>query len=363
MASKSDGATAALAARLAEAGKPAEILRAPDGARVVVLPHGARVLGVFPGTEEEGFLWNNSALDRTDSARRLFESGAWCNTGGDRTWIAPEADFFLPRYPREEGYFQPRVFDPGSFTCRREATRLVMSTSFSLHSFRTAEDVGLSLSKSVEAMDPDAVRNDLPVQGILSCGYTLRCTLEVTQLAPRTPVGLWNLLQLPHGGVMLFGVKDRPEPVLFFGLIPAEDVGRQQALVQWAMRGQGDKKIGLPPESVTGRVGYLHGNGGRADLIVRDFAVDPGLLYIDTPRSGPPACAVQACAVNNAALGSFSELEYHAPAIGGDTGRNRYDDVSTVRFFRGPRTPIEHLAARMMGASPSLTRKRGDRTP
>jgi hypothetical protein len=101
-------------------------------------------------------------------------------------------------------------------------------------------------------------------------------------------------------------------------------------------------------------VGYLCRIGGRADLIVRDFAVDPGLLYIDAPRSGSPACAVQACAVNNAALGSFSELEYHTPAIGGNTGRAGYDDLSTVRFFRGPRGPVERLAAHLMGASPSL---------
>ena len=353
MASKSDDAASALAARLAEAGRPAEILRAVNGARFVVLPHGARVLGVFPEGQAEGFLWNNSALARTDTARRLFESGEWCNTGGDRTWIAPEADFFFPHYPKEEGYFQPRAFDPGRFASRREGTRLVLSTSFSLHSFRTSEDVGLALEKSFQPLDPEAVRKNLPAEGLLSCGYELRCVLDVARPAPRTPVGLWNLLQLPHGGVMLFGVKDRPEPVHFFGVIPPKDVERQQALVQWAMRGAGDRKIGLRPESVTGRVSYLHGDGERADLIVRDFAVDPGLRYIDAPRSGSPACAVQACSVNNPALGAFSELEYHTPAIGGDTGRRRHEDVSTVRFFRGPRDPIERLAAHLMGASPA----------
>jgi hypothetical protein len=42
----------------------------------------------------------------------------------------------------------------------------------------------------------------------------------------------------------------------------------------------------------------------------------------------------------NSGLGQFSELEYHIPAIGAGTGRNRCDDVAQVWAFRGPQQRI-----------------------
>ena len=44
--------------------------------------------------------------------------------------------------------------------------------------------------------------------------------------------------------------------------------------------------------------------------------------------------AVQACNIHSA-LGEFSELEYHVPAIGPGTGRMRSEDVSQTWAFRG----------------------------
>ncbi len=217
MASRFDDSADALTALLEKAGRPAEILEASDGARIVVLPHGARVLGVFPSRGGGNFLWNNAALGRTDSARKLFESSAWCNTGGDRTWIAPESDFFLPQYPDAGVYHQPRSLDPGSYTCTRVGPRLVLSNSLTLHSYRSREDVGLRLTKTIEPLDPASAGAGLPAQGMAVCGYTLRCGLEITGRAPRTPVGIWNLLQLPHGGVMLFGLRTPSEPLADFG--------------------------------------------------------------------------------------------------------------------------------------------------
>ncbi len=123
--------------------------------------------------------------------------------------------------------------------------------------------------------------------------------------------------------------------------------------MKWTMTGAGEKKIGLLPAAVTGRVGYMRGSGKSRDFVVRDFAVDPGRLYLDAPRSGSGACAVQACSVSTEALGSFSELEYHAPGIGGETGTQSIDELSTVRFFRGPARLVEGLAAHVMGTAPA----------
>ena len=51
--------------------------------------------------------------------------------------------------------------------------------------------------------------------------------------------------------------------------------------------------------------------------MIRNFLVNPSGAYVDVPWDGPAELgdAVQACNIKSS-LGSFSELEYHVPAIG-----------------------------------------------
>jgi len=95
------------------AGQPTVRLPLPDGARVLVLPHGGRILVLCAAGSDNNFLWTNPALGTAKSAREFFRSDAWRNNGGDRTWLAPENDFFRPDYPKPTTYFQPRQLDPG----------------------------------------------------------------------------------------------------------------------------------------------------------------------------------------------------------------------------------------------------------
>ena len=159
---------------------------------------------------------------------------------------------------------------------------------------------------------------------------------------------LWNLLQLPHGGTMLMPRRGTMQPVVYFGSIAAEDLTVKPGLVAWRMSAPGERKIGLPASVVTGRLGYRYrGRGGEACLVVRDFEVSATGRYLDAPYygraagdegggPGVPACAAQACSVSGGALGDFSELEYHAPAVGGDTGLSFREETSRVRCYRGP---------------------------
>ena len=54
---------------------------------------------MFAPESEENFLWTNSALNSAESARAYYASDDWQNSGGDRTWLAPELDFFFPKFP------------------------------------------------------------------------------------------------------------------------------------------------------------------------------------------------------------------------------------------------------------------------
>jgi len=66
--------------------------------------------------ERREFLWTNSALNSVESPRAYHASDDWQNSGGNRTWLAPEVDFFFPKFPNIDiaGYWQPRSLDPGS---------------------------------------------------------------------------------------------------------------------------------------------------------------------------------------------------------------------------------------------------------
>ena len=86
-----------LVATLASADKPTETWTSPDGSTALVLPYGGRVLGLFAPESEQNFFWTHPALDAAETARDFYKSAQWHNSGGDRTWLAPEVDFFFPR--------------------------------------------------------------------------------------------------------------------------------------------------------------------------------------------------------------------------------------------------------------------------
>ena len=44
----------------------------------------------------------------------------------------------------------------------------------------------------------------------------------------------------------------------------------------------------------------------------------------------------------------FAELEYHAPALGGDIGGTYREDVSQVWAFRGPRKSVQTIARHLL---------------
>jgi len=334
-------------------GKPARVLTQPDGTDVVVLPHGGRVLGLFAPGGEENFYWTHPALQSADSARKFFASSDWHNSGGDRTWLAPEVDVFLPDFPARDRYFQPRELDPGRYRVSGRGARLRLVNRLELTLSRSRRRIALEIAKSFgPAANPLRHERAGVPPGLEYAGYTQHTSLAITGGDPASPVGLWNLVQMPHGGDLLVATFSRTEPKLVFGSIPAADLVVEDRLVRYRMRQDGEHKIALRAVAVTGRVGYLFEQGGRHALIIRNFAVDPSGEYVDVPWDDPADlvyCA-QACNVNSA-LGQFSELEYHVPAIGGLTGRTRCVDTAQVWAFRGSKEAIAAVFKAMLPSS------------
>jgi len=335
-------------------GKSPERYQSPDGSEVLILPYGGRILGLYPADSDKNFYWTNPAVAAIDTAKSFFESRQWQNTGGDRTWLAPEIDFFFPNFPDRSVYFQPRQLDPGAFvvTCHNE--RLVMKNEFTIIPSRSREEIALRITKSLApAAHPLRYERDIDdLLGVQYAGYTLYTSLEMlNETALLGCAGLWNLVQMPHNGKMLIPTISQSEPKICFGNIPAGDIKIEEHLVTYSMRAAGEQKISLRAVTAIGRVGYFYQSDKECNLIIRNFVVNPSGEYIDVLWNDTDylGFAVQACNVSSN-LGSFSELEYHIPAIGKGTGKARCDDAAQVWAFRGEYRDIAAIAQMLLGA-------------
>lgn len=338
------------------AGHPAKVLKTADGTRLLLLPHGARVLGLFAPQSDANFYWTNPSLRSVKTAAAFFASEAWHNSGGDRTWLAPEVDIFLPDFPRLEHYSQPRSLDPGHYRLIDGKDGILLENRLNVRLSRLNINVSLKIVKSFgPASNPLRNERGIDMRGVEYAGYTQRTSLELTgagRTARKVRVGLWNLVQLPHGGELLLPTFSRCEPYRNFstvGTIPPADLAVGERLIRYRMRQKGEHKISLRAASVTGRAGYLLASGKQWSLVIRNYSVNPSGEYVDVPWDEPtwPGFAVQACNVDSA-LGSFSELEYHVPAIGRDTGSIRCEDISQIWAFRGPQKPLLQIVRRLV---------------
>ncbi len=340
---------------LTAVGKPVETYRAPDGSGLLILPYGGRLLGLYSPNSRENFYWTHPVLESVATARAFYSSDQWHNSGGDRTWLAPEADIFFPNFPNLGTYFQPRQLDPGNYVVTKVDGTIMLAHQLSLVLSRSKQNVAVEMSKSFGPA-PNPLRHDRGWVGLAEleyAGYTQFSTLVI--LGPNAvdvgPVGLWNLVQMPHDGELWIATHHRSEPCIIMGAIGCQDLHVGNHQIRYHMRAAGEHKLSVRATATTGRVGYLYQTGDRWALIVRNFFVNPSGEYIDPPWSNPEylGFSVQACNVNSS-LGSFSELEYHIPAIGRGTGRTRCDDASLVWAFRGPRESITTVARLLLGS-------------
>ncbi|MGA7566337.1 MAG: hypothetical protein WBW53_09730, partial [Terriglobales bacterium] len=164
-------------------------------------------------------------------------------------------------------------------------------------------------------------------------------------------VGLWSLTQMPHQGELFIPTYSRTDPKIYFGLVdaPPDELTVGDRLVRFKMRAAGEHKIGLLSMATTGRIGYIYPAGNKHALIIRNFCVNPSGEYADVPWTDPDdrGYSTQACSVNSR-WGMFSEMEYHAPAIGGNTGLRQMEDRSQLWAFRGSRDDIVKIAQALL---------------
>jgi hypothetical protein len=325
----------------------------PDGSSVLLVAHGGRVLGLYPPNSNENFFWTHPLLESSESAKLLFASGVWHNSGGDRTWLAPELDFFFPNYPDIHTYRPPVALDPGSYRIVSSNEKVALVNSATLTNSRAGRELSVEIEKSIEACsDPlRSARTTLSIEKTRYAGYAQSTTLKLTSDAQTSsPVGLWNLIQLPIGGDLLVATSHAATPTVYFGDVSPSDLEIRPHVARWKTGALGVAKIGLSALLTTGRSGYLWRERDQSSLVIRNCFVDPSGDHVDAPKTNPSHIgdAIQGCCVNSE-KGQFSELEYHCAAIGGSTGHSHFRDVSQVWAYRGPVTEIRRIASVLLG--------------
>lgn len=342
-------------------GRKPEEVDLGDCGRAMVLPHGGRILGLYSSeSSDENFLWTNPALNSFETAQAYFARDAWLNSGGDRTWLAPEAELFISDLGRAwDTYRVPSELDPGQYVrFQDEHGHVAFRNRLRVTLFTSRATAEVEIARAIwSAANP--MRHEPEVcDGVEYAGYTLRSSLNILASDAgnrHIAIGLWNLLQLPHGGELLVPTYGRAQIDTLFGQLNERDIAAQDGLLRYRMQADGIQKIGLRAPAVTGRAAYVcRGNRERASLIVRNFAVNPSAEYVDTRwnqlDSGKGYC-FQACNVADDGLGRFSEVEHHAPAaVSGESHRSSCSDISQTWAFRGPTGAIRRILHRLIGA-------------
>lgn len=338
---------------LGRAGKAVETFISPEGSTALILPHGGRILALYAPNSSENFFWTNSLLSAKGNAKDFFSTDQWHNSGGDRTWLAPEVNFFFPNLPDMNTYRPPKQFDPGDYQVTKFSDKIQMVSRFYLPSFRSGNKLHLEISKTLTPA-PNPIRDDREMKASDSveyAGYTLTTSLKMLDERGKyeDQVGIWNLLQMPHKGELLIPTYSLTKPKVFFGEIPQEDISVDDHLVRYKMQAKGGQKIGIRAVATTGRIGYIYQSSDKWNLLIRNFLVNPSGQYIDMPWDDfqDRGYAVQACNVDTN-LGSFSEMEYHTPAIGRGTGLYSCQDTSQTWAFRSTLKNIKSIAKKLL---------------
>ena len=330
--------------------RPVKIWTSTDGSKAVVLPYGGRVLELLAPNSIKNFFWTHPIFDSLITADGFGQNEEWINSGGDRTWLAPEVDLFFPNFPELDPYVVPPEIDPGDYQISDDGGIIRLVSRVSLRLVRTRRRVDLFIDKHLApALNPLQYVDSALSSELGYAGYTLRTRLAFANKEKKTgAVGLWNVLQLPHGGELLIPTLSKP-PIQMFGKeIDAGDLCVTEHLIRYKMQAPGLQKFGIQAAAAVGRVGYMYSAESETRLVIRNFFVNPSGEYVDVPWAQPDqmGSVIQACNVHNK-LGQYSELEYHAPAIGGIGGRCSYEDESQVWAFSGDKERIL-VAARIL---------------
>jgi len=342
-----------ISAALARHGLSSSELAVDGGGSILVTSAAARVLRLT-GPSGHDFLWLHDAF-RGGDVDGFFAAPGWWNFGGDRTWVAPEAETFISDLSDPWGTYQvPKACDPGAFGLEHNGSFVRVLGDLTLTSFRLGKQAKLSLEKIVRAA-PNPLRHVDAAADCMDAEY-VGCDQETTlkllsEPSPGLRFGLWHLAQVRSVGDMLVPTTGSDRPRDYLAPTGPTHLTVSAGLIRFRVDAAEQHKIGIKAASLLGRSGYLRqDDDGKWSLLVRNFVVNPSGDYVDVPWDDPNdlGYAMQ-CYNDDGNFADFGEMEYHAPAIGDGTGRTSYTDRSQLWAFRADGSVIKRIAHRLLG--------------
>lgn len=338
-------------AHLKHMGEPYVKLTGEDGGTLLVLVRGGRVhdMTVSGGQAGASFWTNAAALD----------AGGW-NTGGDRTWVSPEIEFFTDS---AGSYAIPPQLDPGRWALKAATGREAVVRMTSELSHRSSGTrIRLDLEKRFATL-PNPLRMNASLaarewDGVRYVGYEVQTDLELTpvqqkgsdEIAKPGYCSLWSIMQVPAGGVALVPTRGPVAPMTMFAQREPAGIATTAGGVRIPCRGSYSYKLSFDAIASTGRYGYIRRlDASESSLLVRQFSVNPAGVYPDYPPDRPDYLGSCMQIYNDGGqLGGFAELEYQSPGLAIDRP-GRTTDESQVFHFTGPTVKIREVAALLLG--------------
>jgi hypothetical protein len=298
-----------------------------DGSSILIAPSlGGRIIGVF--VDSFNLVWVNPNIGKD-----------W-NSGGHRTWYAPEwGSKSIYAKGDHSTWSVPGIMDPGNYCIidHKKDILIEMQNDFEV----TATDgtsYFLTFKRKIEL--PWVDKFHLP-DNFNGKKIEIEFTHSVRNRGKETienDIGLWSILQIVPPGKILIPLNDENSQVWFtdkyYEKVPPDRIQRTGKITVVSVDGARRYKLGFPPDKVKGEIAYLSElPNGRYYLIMKFFEVFPNSIYVDKPYGDDKIKNGDAIQIYNHSEGggmAFAELEAHAPA-----SILKYNDIQTfsIRFI------------------------------
>ncbi len=333
------------------------ILGASDGPQVILTPElSGRVLGAsIKGDMDENLMWvDSTVLDGSIWAKKPY----FWNSGGLRTWIAPEDLFFVNEDKDPDSWFVPRQLDPVPYKIiGQTGTKVSFAADIELPA-NIGKTYHVTLKRTCELLtEPPSAAGRLPA-GIEYMGIEKMHSLTNNSdevIGEDLPyVCLWSLLQLNPGGTTLIPLREGSDPKTAYReyFNPLGDrLVVQNGIISVKIDGKYRSKIGVRPEAAGNGIAFLRDDGdGSGILFVKLFPVDPDGVYVDKPW-GKPSEYGDAIEMYNddGNMGGFTELECHGPAKKLKKGDSTSHTLQ-LNIFRGSIAELKGIGSKLLGA-------------
>ena len=333
------------------------MLGSANGPQLIIVPDlSARVLGAsIQGAADENLMWvDSTVLDGSIWEKKPY----FWNSGGLRTWLAPEDLFFVNEQKDPDSWFVPEQLDPAPYTLIDRTEKKALFESDIVLPANIGKSYDVTLSRSIELLTEPPSGLDSLKPGVEYVGiekiHTLTNDGDMVIGEDLPYICLWSLLQINPAGTTLVPLAEGADPETAYReyFNPLGDrLVVQNGIISVKIDGKYRSKIGVRPEASGKGIAFLRDNGdGSGILFLKTFPVEADGIYVDKPW-GKPSDYGDAIELYNddGNMGGFAELECHGPAKKLAKG-DAQSHTLQLHMFRGPIDELKNIGSTLLGA-------------